>query len=88
MKQRIKDIVSRTVRDSGLPYYREPLLGAAPARAPYFLELKKLVNPGHFLPGDLLTDAVSVIAFFLPFQRTVVDGNRERGLASREWAEA
>jgi epoxyqueuosine reductase QueG len=46
------------------------------------------VSPTHLLPNDLLPNARSVVAFFIPFERSVAKSNVEGMLASREWATA
>jgi epoxyqueuosine reductase QueG len=56
--------------------YRPPLVGFADAADPRFRELRHLAEPTHLLPTDLLPDARSVIAFFLPFAPEIVDANR------------
>lgn len=65
-----------------------PLLGVASARDPLFSELKRVASPSHLCPADLLAEARSVIAFFLPFERSVGLSNISGDLASAEWAKA
>jgi len=81
--------VRRLVTEAGtVTAYREPLVGFASADDPRFEALRDTV-PGHRLPQDLLPDARTVIAFFLPFERRVVDANatHPENVAS-EWATA
>lgn len=69
--------------------YREPLVRFAAAGDPRFLELRRAVDPSHMLPHDLLTGARSVVAFFVPFARWVVEANaRHRERVATEWATA
>lgn len=65
-----------------------PLVGFASAADPRFSELKSAVSPTHALPRDLLAQAASVVAFFLPFEKTPAKSNREGQLASEDWAVA
>ncbi len=67
--------------------YDEPLVGFAQARDPLFVELKKesVVGDVHRLPQEWLTDAGTVISYFLPFSEKVRLSNHGRGLASEEW---
>ena len=81
--------IHRLVGEAGTATaYREPLVGFASADDPRFEGLRDTV-PGHRLPEDLLPDARTVIAFFLPFERWVVDANATHweNVAS-EWATA
>jgi len=69
--------------------YREPLVRFAAADDPRFLDLRRLVEPTHMLPNDLLPGARSVVAFFLPFARWVVEANARYGeQVAPEWATA
>lgn len=71
--------------------YRDPLLAFARADDPGFDQLPGLV-PGHLHPRDLLPEARSVCAFFLPFDLEVMLSNQpdKRGSAwaSETWARA
>jgi epoxyqueuosine reductase QueG len=66
--------------------WREPLVSYASASDSLFLELKILAHPGHLLPTELLKGAQSVIAYFLPFEKSICSNNAKGTLASREWA--
>ncbi|MBN2429752.1 MAG: epoxyqueuosine reductase [Deltaproteobacteria bacterium] len=68
--------------------WKTPLVGFASAADPLFLKFKKVVAPTHLLPGDLLPDARTIIAFFMPFQESIVASNLPGRLASPEWAKA
>ncbi|MGD2177945.1 MAG: epoxyqueuosine reductase [Anaerolineae bacterium] len=67
--------------------YREPLVGFADANDPRFPELRRVANANHMMPAHLLPGARSVVAFFVPFDQTVVQANaRDRKAVAREWA--
>lgn len=68
--------------------WEEPLVGFAAADDPLMSALKTVVSPSHLLPGDLLADARSVVAYFIPFAKGIPRGNRRERQASREWARA
>jgi len=88
----IHDLLRRQVREAGQrrgsSSWREPLLGVASAADPLFEELRVAVGPEHAIPGDLLPDAASVIAYFLPFAHEIPRSNRAGRMASTEWARA
>lgn len=65
-----------------------PLTAIAAADDPLFRRLKQSVSPDHFLPGDLLPGAKAVVAFFIPFEKSVTRGNVSGPDASPEWARA
>lgn len=85
-KKIYEDIVG-VVHDSGLPFYREPLLGIAGAGSRYLGRMKEIVHPGHLLPEDILPGARSVVAYYLPFKKNIPEENRKGRNASRLWAE-
>ncbi len=69
--------------------YRQPLVGFVAASDSRFDELRRVAEPSHLLPEDLLPGARSVVSFFLPFAPWVVEANgRDRERVSREWAVA
>ena len=81
--------IRRQVAEAGtLTAYRDPLIGFASANDPRFRDLRAAV-PSHRLPEELLPGARTVVAFFLPFARWVVDANASHpeNVAS-EWATA
>lgn len=66
--------------------WQTPLIGFADAKHPDFLKLRDLVHPEHKLPQDVIADAKTVIAYFVPFTAKLPKGNAYDGLASPEWA--
>jgi epoxyqueuosine reductase len=69
--------------------YREPLVGFVEAGDARFLELRRVANSAHLLPGDLLPGARSVVSFFLPFAHWVVEANAShKEQVAGEWVTA
>ncbi|MBA7630227.1 Epoxyqueuosine reductase [subsurface metagenome] len=68
--------------------YRQPLVGFAEVKREDFQRLREIVGEHHLLPDDLLPDAQSIVAFFLPFSEEVVRANRRSPYVAREWAVA
>ena len=69
-------------------FFRDPLVGFASITDPLFLSLPEVVGKHHIQPQDLLPEAQTVMAFFVPFASFVVSANRSSGSVAREWAEA
>lgn len=63
-----------------------PLVGFAAAEDHRFAELKAAVGPAHLLPRDLLKEARTVIAYFLPYAENILNSNIKGTFSSREWA--
>ncbi|MGI6330833.1 MAG: epoxyqueuosine reductase [Zhaonellaceae bacterium] len=68
--------------------YRKPLVSFLAADDPGFLKLKRVVTPNHLLPQDILPEAKTVIAFFIPFGREIVQENRKAASVATSWAQA
>jgi len=62
-----------------------PIIGFADSKDKLFPKLKELIGPNHALPSDLVPNAKSVIVFFIPFSKEVVDSNVFGEESSREW---
>jgi phosphoglycerate dehydrogenase-like enzyme len=66
--------------------WRSPLTAYADSNDQLFKKLKEIVSENHALPEDLLTDARTVISFFLPFDKSINKSNIDGQLSSRDWA--
>ncbi len=87
LKSFLEGIIKREVREAGtITQYRRPLVGFAQADDEGFLKLREMVVGDHMLPQDLLPEARSVVAFFLPFQESIVQANLDHPYTAREWA--
>lgn len=85
----IRATIEEMVKNAGTETpYRLPLIAFASAANPGFARLREVATPQHLLPEDLLSGARSVIVFFLPFAKEVVEANRRASYVAREWAVA
>lgn len=85
----VEDVVARRHAERRTATrWGEPVVGFASAADPLFAEAKRSVSATHALPGDLLPGAATVIAWFVPFERSVATSNIPGVEASREWAAA
>lgn len=64
--------------------WREPIIGFTD-QDPLFPKLKELIRPNHALPTDIIPNAKSVIVFFLPFSKEVIESNIVGEESSRAW---
>jgi epoxyqueuosine reductase QueG len=89
METFIKDYVKKYKSQRRiLTEWRAPLVGFADARNLLFNRLKIVVGATHVLPSDLLSDAKTVIAYFIPFSKEIASSNTNEGRASEKWATA
>ncbi len=68
--------------------WKGPLIGFASAGDPLFLKLKEIVDKNHIHPTEVLSDAKTVVVYFIPFQERIVKSNANEGVCSEEWAHA
>lgn len=70
-----------------LKIFDAPLVGVAVAEDLLFTELKQpdAVGQDHMSPNEWLSDAKTVISYFLPFSQAVREANRNLGTAATEW---
>lgn len=70
-------------------FWREPLVCFTDVYSPYIRTLKENVNPDHIMPEVFMEDAKTVLVYFLPFTKEVIDSNisDNHGFASEKWAQ-
>jgi epoxyqueuosine reductase QueG len=64
----------------------DPLIGFADANDPLFLKLKTVIGKTHKHPLELLTNAHTVVVYFIPFKEEMVKTNEKGRISSKEWA--
>jgi epoxyqueuosine reductase QueG len=68
--------------------FRKPVTGFAEVKNDDFKHIRNVVGEHHISPGDLLPGARSLVAFFLPFSKCVVNANLKNKYVARDWAVA
>jgi epoxyqueuosine reductase QueG len=87
LREALKKLVKEHTQDDSIrTAWGEPLLGFADAGDPLFQRLKEVVRPSHALPPDLLPNARTVVAYFIPFHKDIPKSNRKDRYASKAWA--
>ncbi|MFO7952474.1 MAG: epoxyqueuosine reductase [Bacillota bacterium] len=87
LERMIYDYVNDFAKESRISW-REPIIGYARADDPLFGKLKEVVTPAHSLPQDILEEANTVIAYFLPFTKDVMESNLDGRHSSKIWGVA
>ena len=62
--------------------WKEPLIAYADASDDNFLNLKKIISP---TPHDFLSNAKTVVTYFIPFNDDIVRSNINKIHSSKEW---
>lgn len=89
MKKYIRDIIEKFIRDyekNTVTKWGSPIVGFA--QASKVTEMASQIMDNHGVPEDVMEDASIVIAYFVPFEKSMADTNKLRGAASAEWAQA
>ena len=70
-------------------FYRQPLVGFSSASDPLYANIKETVGPHHLYPEEILPEVKTIISFFLPFSKKVIEANRrEPDVPAREWVDS
>ncbi len=89
LESSIKEIIYTQVEQAKTTTrFRKPVVGFASATDPLFDKIKELIGPHHLHPTEVLPEAKTVIAYFLPFAEDIVNANRKAAYVAREWSVA
>lgn len=70
-------------------FYRKPLVGFSSASDPLYASLKEVVGSHHLRPEEVLPEVKTIISFFLPFSKKVVEANRHDPVTpAKEWVDS
>lgn len=68
--------------------FREPIVGFSSAKDDRYEELKKIIGEWHLNPTELLSEAESVVSYFVPFTKNVVSEPKTVNDGSPLWGES
>jgi epoxyqueuosine reductase len=89
LEEMTRFITDWTKRTGAENYWLDPLVAVASAKDPMLYQLRRVVDPEHAMPVEIMPEAQAVIVFFLPFRRWLGEENdRQKNLAARSWAES
>jgi epoxyqueuosine reductase QueG len=82
----IKTALNDYEKNYQLELWKKPIIEIISAKNTKLRILKQAVSVEHLMPYDILSDAKSIISFFIPFQENIVKSNIKGTMASDEWA--
>lgn len=89
MEARIEEIIIEQLNALGRPdLYRQPLVSFSSADDKRYEELKEIIGEWHLSPSEFLSDAKSVISYFVPFTKDVSAEPKKLKDGSPLWGEA
>lgn len=87
IEKRIISVIENEVANTDtVTRFRKPVIGFAEVKNDDFNRIRKIAGEHHISPDDLLPGAKSLVAFFLPFSKSVVNANLKNDYVAREWA--
>ncbi len=86
IRSEIERVVNEYPEQGTETIWQSPVVGFASASDPLFAELKTAVSGTHAMPNDLLGQARTTVAFFIPFTKALSISNKEGEIASQQWA--
>lgn len=89
LKTEIIELIESMVDQNNQPgFYRKPLVGFSSAADPLYAQIKEIVGPHHLQPEEVLAEVKTLVSFFIPFTKKVVEANRkEPVIPAREWVD-
>jgi epoxyqueuosine reductase QueG len=89
LQRLIDDFVKEYMKNDDVKTrWKKPLVAFADATDPLFHKLREVANPEHLLPEDILSEARTVITYFLPFEEFISESNIGSRNSSEIWARA
>ena len=91
MDDKIQKLIRRFVKNYKIQNktetdWNEPLIAFADANDPLFKKIKTDIIPFHDTPTELLSDARTVISYFIPFKEEIAQSNVGGKNCSKQWA--
>lgn len=86
VKKRIEDIIQEETAPY-MQYIRQPIVGYASAQDPLYAEMSQRIGNQQLLPTELLTDAKTVVVFFLPHSLEVIKALRAGVNIVQAWSD-
>ena len=76
MREKVTEFIKNYAKkadEGGIISYiwREPLVYFGDARRPELVKLRELIHPEHDLPWEVLPEAKTIVAYFLPFRKEI-----------------
>ena len=91
MKDKLENIIKTFIREysqnpNTTTSWNEPLIAYADTFNEDFIKLKELVSPTHAMPHDFLSNAKTVVTYFIPFNGDIIKSNIAHKHSSKEWS--
>jgi len=88
LKEDVISNVHKTIEESGYEnLYCEPLIGFVAANNSVFNDLSNILGHKHLLPTDILSNAETIIVYFLPFSEKIAKLIQGEKTILQEWSD-
>lgn len=68
--------------------YREPIVAFADVEDPEVEKIKHMTHENHILPKEWMSDGKTIVSYFIPFNKELIEINRKNDYVAKEWAMA
>lgn len=80
MREKIeKFIIDYVMSHNDNELFRKPLIGFSSASDERYENIKETIGPHHLHPKEILPDCKTVVSFFIPFTKKIVEDNISEG---------
>lgn len=78
--------IKELVGDAPISIYREPIVGFADAGDPEFGAIRDITHAKHLLPKEWMPQGKTIVSFFIPFTKELMEENRRNQYVAKDWA--
>lgn len=88
MKEFIEDSIKELIVGSTNTKYREPIIAFADVEDPEFESIKSMTHENHMLPKEWMSEGKTIVSYFIPLTKELMEINRKHEYVAKEWAVA
>lgn len=88
IKELIEESIKGMVIDSQNTKYSGPIIAFADALDPEFEKIRDITHENHMLPREWMPSGKTIVSYFIPFAKELMEINRKHKYVAREWAVA
>lgn len=86
IKEFIEDSIKELIVGCPNTKYREPIIAFADVEDPEFESIKSMTHENHMLPKEWMPAGKTIVSYFIPFTKELMEINRKHENVAKEWA--
>ena len=88
IKEFIEASIKDLVVDSPNTKYREAIVAFVDVDDSEFEAIKNITHENHLLPKEWMPEGKTIVSYFIPFTKDLIEKNRNHAYVAKEWAVA